>query len=92
MKEEKMSWLSWILTILLRIIIILALCAGYSFVLMLLWNSVLVAVLPFYKVSFLQAVGIYIISNLLFGDGIFLPGDFEILAGDDAEEVEEDED
>ena len=45
----------------------IAAVALFGFIVMSLWNSVLVAVLPVATISFWQAMGILVLSKILFG-------------------------
>lgn len=53
---------------------VLALVALLSFIVMSLWNGILVPVLHIGVISFWQALGIFILAKILFGFGGFRPG------------------
>ena len=48
-------------------ILILAALAGFSYIVMLLWNGILSPVLEINTITFWQAAGIFILSKILFG-------------------------
>jgi hypothetical protein len=55
---------------------------GFSYAVFWLWNNVLVAVVPAKPVTFWQAVGLLILSRILFGGFKFGPGNGRFRGGE----------